>query len=139
MPEASILLVDNEPAVRDMLAAILRLEGYRVRTTATGADALALADAVQPDIVLLDVHMPGMDGYAVLDQLLQRRPGVPVLLMSGSPDLDRARAAGASAFLEKPYHPAEVLEEVARLLSGGEPVPATMPAWPTETGTHQTS
>lgn len=139
MPEASILLVDNEPAVRDMLAAILRLEGYRVRTTATGADALALADAVQPDIVLLDVHMPGMDGYAVLDQLLQRRPGVPVLLMSGSPDLDRARAAGASSFLEKPYHPAEVLEEVARLLSGGEPVPATMPAWPTETGTHQTS
>ncbi len=46
MPEASILRVDNEPAVRDMLAAILRLEGCHVRTTVTGADALALADAV---------------------------------------------------------------------------------------------
>ena len=83
--------------------------------------------------------MPGMDGYAVLDQLLQRHPKVPVLLMSGSPDLDRARAAGASAVLEKSYHPAEVLEEVPRLLSGTEAVPVNMPAWLPTTETNQTA
>lgn len=115
-----ILIVDNEEPVRNMLAAVLRSSGYNVSVARSGFEALELSEALPADLVMLDVNMPGFDGWATLSELHLRIPGARVLMMSGDDHAADALARGAVAFLDKPYRPSDVLTEVARAL-GNEP------------------
>ena len=96
----------------------LRLVGEAV----SGAQALVVVESTRPDLVLLDVHMPGMSGIELLETIRCRGDMLPVIVISGRTDAmttDRARAAGALAVVEKPYQPEEVLCLVRHALDQG--------------------
>ncbi|HPK66657.1 MAG TPA: response regulator, partial [Thermoanaerobaculia bacterium] len=102
---ASVLVVDDEKAIRDSLRMILEFEDYRVDEAADGDAALRRVAERQPDAVLLDIKMPGLDGLAVLRMLRERGHDVPVLMITGHGDVQTAVEAtrqGAFDFLEKP-------------------------------------
>ncbi|HEY0970796.1 MAG TPA: sigma-54 dependent transcriptional regulator [Gemmatimonadales bacterium] len=113
----SVLIIDDEPNIRRMVGALLRGEGYEVRDAPDGAAGLALALDAEPDVVLLDLMMPGaLDGIAVLARLREERPEIPVVMMSGRAGLSdavRATKLGAAQFLEKPLTPEGVLLALA--------------------------
>jgi two-component system nitrogen regulation response regulator NtrX len=110
---ASVLIVDDEPNIRRMVGALLGAEGYEVREAPDGVQGIAHATEVEPDIVLLDLMMPGsLDGMAVLGRLRELYPELPVVMMSGRAGLSdavKATKLGASNFLEKPLSPEGVL------------------------------
>jgi two-component system, NtrC family, nitrogen regulation response regulator NtrX len=110
---ASVLIVDDEPNIRRMVGALLGAEGYDVRDASDGAMGLTRARESEPDVVLLDLMMPGeLDGLATLAQLREASPDVPVVMMSGRAglaDAVKATKLGAFNFLEKPLSPASVL------------------------------
>jgi len=108
----TLLVVDDEIAIRETLAQILGYEGYRVVSAASGPEALAAIDDQAVDAVLLDVKMPAMDGFEVLARLRQRQDGVPVIVISGHGDVQTAVQAvkqGAYDFLEKPLDRSRLL------------------------------
>ena len=109
----SVLIVDDEPNIRRMVGALLSAEGYDVRDAADGPAGLALAEAIEPDVALVDLMMPGeLDGLGLLSKLRERRPDLPVVMMSGRAaltDAVRATKLGAFTFLEKPLTPEGVL------------------------------
>ncbi|MEN9592625.1 MAG: hypothetical protein RJA21_1099, partial [Gemmatimonadota bacterium] len=113
----SVLIVDDEPNIRRMVGALLGAEGYDVRDAADGVTGLALADANEPDVALVDLMMPGdLDGLALLQKLRERLPDMPVVMMSGRAalaDAVRATKLGAFTFLEKPLTPEGVLLALA--------------------------
>ncbi len=109
---AVVLVVDDEANIRRMLGRLLESEGYRVRDAADGAAALLAIEEAEPDAVLLDLMLPGQDGMAVLEQVRQRWPSLPVVMMSGRATLGdavRATRLGAFHFIEKPLTPEAVL------------------------------
>jgi len=110
---ASVLIIDDEPNIRRMVGALLGAEGYEVREAPDGAQGIGQASEIEPDIVLLDLMMPGtLDGMAVLARLRERYPELPVVMMSGRAGLSdavKATKLGASNFLEKPLSPEGVL------------------------------
>src|SRR5881394_919866 len=109
----SVLIVDDEPNIRRMVGALLGAEGYEVRDAQDGASGLQRALESEPDVLLLDLMMPGdMDGMATLAQMREKLPDVPVVMMSGRAGLSdavRATKLGAFNFLEKPLSPEGVL------------------------------
>jgi len=111
-----ILVVDDEPMVRDTLGQIFADEGYTVDTAVDGEDALACVKAARPDAILLDLMMPGMNGRQFL-QWLRADPAyeqVPVLIMTAVHGLEVNLASiGASEVVEKPFDPDELLNKVA--------------------------
>jgi len=113
----TVLIVDDEPNIRRMVGALLSAEGYEVRDAPDGPGGLAQVAASEPDVMLLDLMMPGSpDGLGVLAQLRERAPDLPVVMMSGRAGLaDAVRAAklGAFTFLEKPLTPEGVLLALA--------------------------
>src|SRR5919107_96465 len=117
---SSVLIVDDEPNIRRMVGALLTSEGYEVRDAADGATGLARAAESAPDVVLLDLMMPGeIDGLAALARLRERYPELPVIMMSGRAglaDAVRATKLGAFNFLEKPLAPEGVLVALASAL-----------------------
>jgi CheY-like chemotaxis protein len=115
-----ILLVEDEPAVRELLRQTLERRGYHVDIGSTGAEGLALCDTVAPpDLLITDLILPGATGPAIVERMRRRAPEVKVLLMSGyaeHPLLDAAHAAGEPC-LVKPFEIAAFSETVARLLA----------------------
>ena len=113
----SVLIVDDEPNIRRMVGALLGAEGYDVREAEDGSAGVASATQQEPDVVLLDLLMPGaLDGMATLTKLREAHPDVPVVMMSGKAGLGdavRATKMGAFNFLEKPLTPESVLLTVA--------------------------
>jgi DNA-binding NtrC family response regulator len=112
MTQATVLLVDDEPNILASLKRALEVEGYRAQTAASGAEALELASRGGPDILLLDVAMPAMDGLEVLRRLREHHPDLPVVMMSGNATIDvavRATKLGASDFVEKPISTEKIL------------------------------
>jgi two-component system, NtrC family, nitrogen regulation response regulator NtrX len=110
MPD--ILIVDDEPNIRRMLGSLLRAEGYRVREAGSGEAAVGEVRAQEPDVVLMDLYMPGGDGLEALPRLREVAPGMPVVMMSGRATLSdavRATKLGAFHFIEKPLSPEAVL------------------------------
>jgi CheY-like chemotaxis protein len=103
-----VLVIDDESQTRELVAAVLGSSGYEVRGAEGGVNGLTLADTEPPDVVLLDVQMPGMNGYEVCRVLRQgpktRRIPVVMLTASDDPHLNReAYAAGAQACVPKPF------------------------------------
>ncbi|MCR5283279.1 MAG: response regulator transcription factor [Lachnospiraceae bacterium] len=111
-----ILIADDEPQIRDLLKLYLENEGYEVSEAEDGAGALRLLRAQSPDLCILDIMMPGMDGYQVLRQLRQES-NIPVIILSAK-DADSEKILGlnlgADDYLAKPFNP---LEAVARVNS----------------------
>ncbi len=99
-----VLVVDDDPVVRDVLERTLSREGYGVATAATGPEGLRLAELLRPSAVILDVLLPAMDGWAVLHQLKSSAElaSIPVILISVTPDARRGFALGAADVLAKP-------------------------------------
>jgi CheY-like chemotaxis protein len=103
---ATILVVDDEPSIRTLLSGYLSSRGYRVRLAAEGLDALALVDQESPDLIVLDIHMPGLNGIEVLKRLRAKNYTGGVILLTGSPDervLQEGLDLGAIEILGKPW------------------------------------
>jgi len=109
----SVLIIDDEPNIRRMVGALFGAEGYDVRDASDGASGILRARESEPDVVLLDLMMPGdLDGMATLERLRDAIPDSPVVMMSGRAGLSdavRATRLGAFTFLEKPLTPEGVL------------------------------
>jgi two-component system, OmpR family, response regulator len=119
MAAPRILVVEDDPALRDSLAVTLRAEGYEVETAADGAGGLASLDAYRPDLALLDVRLPeGPDGLALAREL-RARGDAPVLFLSALGDLQDRLAgfeAGGDDYLTKPFSTSELLLRIQALL-----------------------
>ena len=113
---ARVLVVDNEALVRAMLADMLRESGYNVSIARSGFEAIEIAGAITPDLVMLEVNMPGLDGWATLEHLRFAHPHTTVLMMGGDRHAEQAITRGAATFLSKPYLPADVLRAVDRAI-----------------------
>jgi two-component system nitrogen regulation response regulator NtrX len=114
------LIIDDEPNIRRMVGALLTAEGFEVRDAADGASGVTAAVQADPDVILLDLMMPGsMDGMATLQVLREKLPDVPVIMMSGRAglaDAVKATQLGAHNFLEKPLTPEGVLVAIGTAL-----------------------
>jgi DNA-binding response OmpR family regulator len=116
-----ILAVDDQPSIRRLVEINLGKAGYRVTTASDGREALDQIAAERPDMVVLDVTMPEVDGYEVLRRLREdeETADLPVLMLSGrTRDFDIARAwrTGADTYLPKPFDPRQLLSTVEHLL-----------------------
>ena len=114
---ALVLVVDDEAPIRDLCRVSLELRGFEVDEAVDGEDALARLRAVRPDVVLLDVMMPKLDGWGTLAAISgdDGLRDVPVVLMTAlSDDADRKRAelAGVASFVAKPFDPRELVEAI---------------------------
>ena len=124
--DKTILIVDDEAELLEMVRAIFTRAGYgRVLTAGSGAEALAVCTAGQPDIVILDVMMPGMDGFEVLREI-RRTSHVPVLMLTArgeAEDRIEGLEIGADDYLPKPFLPRELLLRVGAILHRTYPEP----------------
>ncbi|MCA1229910.1 response regulator transcription factor [Saccharopolyspora sp. 6M] len=115
-----VLVVDDEPTVRELLAATLRFAGFRVTAAATGAEALRAAVDERPDLVLLDVMLPDADGFEVLRRLREERGGqVPVLFLTARDaprDKVRGLTLGGDDYVTKPFDPEELIARIHAVL-----------------------
>jgi len=115
----SVIIVDDEKHVRLSSAQTLELEGFRVATFARAHDALLHLSAAYPGMVISDIRMPGMDGMAFLDRVVEIDPHLPVALITGHGDVAlavKAMRAGAYDFIEKPFEGEHLIEMVRRAL-----------------------
>lgn len=113
-----ILVVDDEPSVNDLLAYNLRKAGYDVLTTGDGRDALVLAHASSPDLVLLDIMLPGMDGLDVCREL-RKTSDVPIIMITArGEEIDRVVGLelGADDYVSKPFSVRELLARIKAVL-----------------------
>lgn len=108
----TVLIVDDELAIRETMEQILNYDGYAVMKAASGAEALALVEKSEPDVILLDIKMPAMDGFEVLENLKARKVAAPVIVISGHGTIETAVEAvkgGAYDYLEKPLDRSRLL------------------------------
>lgn len=125
--DTTILIVEDDPAFARILAELIRRRGYRVLAAGDGETGLRLVREYRPTGVLLDVMLPGMDGWAVID-LMKADPSlasIPVHFISATDDAARGLEAGAIGFLTKPVSKAALLSAFDRLLHPGQPGTAT--------------
>jgi CheY-like chemotaxis protein len=117
-PNRRVLVVEDDPSVAQVLAGALELDEYEVRTAAHGREALGVLNAWRPDVIVLDLMMPVMDGWTFREEQRRRVAlrGIPVVVVSASHHLD-ARAAGmdAAAVVAKPFDLDALLDTVRRV------------------------
>ena len=124
VPAAQVLVVDDDPVIQKLLQVNFEMEGYRVITASDGVEGLDRARSERPDIVILDVMMPKMNGLEVASALKgdPATSSIPIILLSAKAqeaDVQAGRQTGAEDYVTKPFDPLELLERVARLV--GEP------------------
>jgi two-component system cell cycle response regulator len=122
MSAVSVLLVDDSPSQRAVIAHRLETAGFDVATAADGLECLRVLADLRPDIVLLDVVMPGIDGWETLDRMRQIS-GVPVIMLTArAEDIDRVRGlrAGADDYLGKPFQQAELEARIEAVMRRSE-------------------
>ena len=115
-----VLLVDDEEVIHDTLGVYLSDCGMKVESAVNGVDAMETVVNSNHDLVIADMRMPRLDGLALLRKLLDKRPELPVVMISGHGDdemKDSALRAGASAFLTKPFQLRQIRELVLNLTS----------------------
>jgi two-component system nitrogen regulation response regulator NtrX len=117
--ERRILIVDDEPDIRETLGGVLEDEGYAVKAVASGEDALRVIRHEPPDLVMLDIWMPGIDGLQTLAKIKERDPDLHVIMISGHGNIETAVKAikmGAYDFIEKPLSLPEITLTVKRMM-----------------------
>ena len=117
-PRLSVLVVDDVADTRDLYQRFFQFQGARVITAEDGVAALQAALYEHPDAIVLDLAMPGMTGWEVIESLKRnpRTRGIPIVVLSGQGARDSALKAGADSYREKPCLPDELLAEVLRVL-----------------------
>lgn len=118
-----VLLIEDEPNLIEAIRFILTRDGWAVQTHSDGATALARIREARPDVVVLDVMLPGRSGFDILDELRADPDfaALPVLMLTAkgqAADRERAERAGVSRFMTKPFSNAEVLASVNALMAG---------------------
>jgi excisionase family DNA binding protein len=111
-----VLVVDDDDGLRELLRVRLELEGYAVREAENGEQVLAAIEDAAPDLVLLDLVIPGMDGWQFLRQLQERHGSIPVIVFSGKLDASEATERGAKDFVGKPFDLDELLGRAKKLV-----------------------
>jgi two-component system OmpR family response regulator len=118
-PEARLLVVDDEPNIRELLSTSLRFAGFEVHTAANGQEALSQAERTRPDLLVLDVMMPDLDGFAVTRRLRERGRDTPVLFLTAKDDVtDRVAGltVGGDDYVTKPFSLEEVVARIRAIL-----------------------
>ena len=116
----SILIIDDEAAIRESLETLLSIEGYNVETARSGEEGLAMFAASPHDLLLLDFALPDRNGLDVLDEIRQRDPGVPVIMITAYGTVEnavKAIQAGATNFIQKPWDNEKLLADVRASIS----------------------
>jgi CheY-like chemotaxis protein len=126
----TVLIVDDYQDALDVWELFLRAEGFAVLTAANGPDALAHATVSVPDMIVMDIQLPGLSGLEVARELRRNvsTRHIPLIAATGrslATQLDEVRGAGFDAVIVKPCDPDVLLAEIRRLLAGAEPRPAT--------------
>ena len=106
MPPKKILVVDDEPEVRDLMEHFLAGKGFEVRAAENGRLGLEVLESFTPDLVLLDMHMPELDGVGTLRELARRWPALPVIMVTVNEDVEttaRLLQLGAADYVPKPF------------------------------------
>jgi excisionase family DNA binding protein len=117
----TVLIVDDDERLREYVRVNLEMEGYTVREAGSAEEGLGVLDEATPDLVLLDVMMPEVDGWEML-QRVQERHGIgtiPVIMFSGKvdePDVEEAATRGAQGFIGKPFSPQQLIDQTKQLL-----------------------
>lgn len=113
----TILVVDDEPSIREFLAWVLKDEGFNVTTAGDGREALDVAKRNPPDVVLTDLMMPVLDGYALIDGLRREQIPVRAVIAMSAVNVPADRTPPGDLFLAKPFEVEQVLASVQSLLS----------------------
>lgn len=129
-PKTKILVVDDEPNIVQTLKDRLEMNDYEVHCASNGQDGLKLAKQVQPDVILLDVMMPIMDGHQMLEKLRHEEWGMMISVImltarSQAQDVARARACGIEDYIIKPFDLSELLEKIENLVTRRKALLAT--------------
>ncbi len=114
-----VLVVDDDARLREFVRVNLELEGYTVREASSAEDALDAIEDQAPALVLLDVVMPGVDGWQMLQRMQERYGSIPVIMFSGKVDpatADDAEERGARGFIGKPFDPRQLIERAKQLV-----------------------
>jgi two-component system, OmpR family, response regulator len=117
--EARLLVVDDEPNILELLSASLRFAGFDVATATNGNDALRVASTYRPDLVVLDVMMPGLDGFEVVRRLRKEEQRVPVLFLTakdGTEDKVAGLTLGGDDYITKPFSLEEIIARIRAVL-----------------------
>lgn|GEM_PF-81335 len=104
--QATILVIDDQPGIRRLLTEVLQDEGYNVITAANGYEGIQVAAEIKPNVILMDMKMPGMDGIETLKELKRQGQGDRVIMMTAYGELDmvnEAKEAGMSEYITKPF------------------------------------
>jgi len=123
-----IMVVDDEQEILRLLKRTLELERYSVILTDNGGTALALLEKHQPDLVILDIMMPGLNGFQVLD-LIRHRSSVPVIMLTARDEVATVRDAlnlGADDYVRKPFHTRELVARIRAKLRRATPAPIVL-------------
>jgi excisionase family DNA binding protein len=114
-----VLVVDDDPRLREFMRVNLEMEGYTVREASSAEEALGAIEDQAPELVLLDVVMPGVDGWEMLQRMQERYGSIPVIMFSGQVDANAAGDAeqrGARGFVGKPFDPQQLIERAKQLV-----------------------
>jgi excisionase family DNA binding protein len=114
-----VLVVDDDARLREFMRVNLEMEGYSVREAASAEEALDAIEGSTPELVLLDVVMPGIDGWQMLQRMQERHGSIPVIMFSGKVDeaaASDAEARGARGFIGKPFDPQQLIERAKQLV-----------------------
>ncbi len=128
MTNAKILVIDDEQNILNLISAYLKPEGYEVFTAVDGNTGLQAARAFKPDIVVLDIMLPGMDGITLLNQLRRESDVYVILLSARSDEMDKVvgLSVGADDYVTKPFSPRELVARIKSALrrKGGDALPS---------------
>jgi CheY-like chemotaxis protein len=119
--EKRILVADDDPVILRLIQVNLELEGYQVLTANNGEEAVETATAEHPDLVILDIMMPRLDGYQACERLKAEAPtkDIPIVFLSAKAqqaDIEKGKSYGVEAYLTKPFDPTELLAVVDSLV-----------------------
>ena len=115
MPEPLVLVVDDEADIRATVMAMLQIEGYGVAEAVNGQDALAAVERNRPDLILLDMRMPILDGWGFASELHRRGHAIPIVVMTAARDAARwAGEIAAQSFISKPFGFDDLITAVER-------------------------
>lgn len=128
MPNAKILVIDDEPSILSLITSYLRPEGYEVYTAADGPSGLNAARAYKPDLIVLDIMLPNMDGIEVLNQIRRESDVYVIMLTAKTEETDKiiGLSVGADDYVTKPFSPRELVARIKaalRRMSGGQNAP----------------